>query len=548
MTDSPELFAPAHVARSGTLTRVAPFAAVALVAELSLALPPGPVSMRDTYVSVALLVLSAASVMVSTTFLPRWTDVVTPLLYVGSTLALILAAGGSSAGIGLVVLLPILWAALYLDLWKAFLVVLAVVAIEFVTTYTPVDLSDTVRSRRELIFLLVGALIVLSIYEIRLNFSRSDAQREARESEMALTIREVFEQNRVTSILGNLVEMLNFCDVEEEAYEVFDFAARQLFVQGGSIAILDETENVLEVKCNWYEHGVAPSPFAPDLCRSAALGQPFESDLEIPPCAHFVGNVGWHTLCHPLMVRRELVGLISLSIPDDEDADAHFQDAEHYRQYARLIGNQFSIWLASYKLRESLRNLSIRDPLTNLFNRRFMIETLHREMTITTRSHEQTSVIQIDIDHFKAINDAFGHEVGDLVLCSVAEIMLGLFRESDVPCRSGGEEFTMILPRCSWDIAHLRALELQARVAEMAVRTRSNETPPTPPTLSIGIATAPEHGLTGEDLLRGADAALYSAKAAGRNRIVRASLHEGADTPSKHSPPIVESDATPLWS
>jgi diguanylate cyclase (GGDEF)-like protein len=200
--------------------------------------------------------------------------------------------------------------------------------------------------------------------------------------------------------------------------------------------------------------------------------------------------------------------------------------AEDVRGHARLIGDQISIWLSNFRLRQTLKNLSIRDPLTNLFNRRFMVETLNREMAITTRSHEQTSVLQIDIDHFKVFNDSFGHEVGDVVLRAVADVMFGLFRESDVPCRSGGEEFTLILPRCSWAVAHVRALELQNRVAAMTIVVPENQPRPPAPTLSIGIATSPEHGLTSEELLRGADRAMYVAKKGGRNRIMSATAAE----------------------
>jgi diguanylate cyclase (GGDEF)-like protein len=473
---------------------------------------------------VLFLALTAAALMLPKKA-SRWVDLMAPLLYTGSCLALILAAGGSSSGVGLVVLLPILWAAIYLDLWKAFVVVLAVVAIEFVTTYSPVDLSDSIRLRREFAFLFIGAIIVLTVHEIRVSYSRISAHREVREAQLTLTLSEVYEQNRVTLILANLVEMLNFCDVEDEAYEVFDFAARQLFIQGGSISILNPTTNELEVRFNWSQTPLTMDHFSPDLCHSVALGQPYESDTQNPPCSHFSGDVGVHALCYPLLIQREIVGILSLSIPDDENTTSRFEDSEHYQNYARLIGNQFSIWLVNFTLREKLRNLSIRDPLTNLYNRRFMTETLHREMTVAGRSHDQTSVIQIDIDDFKTFNDSYGHEVGDAVLCSVAEIMLGLFRESDVPCRSGGEEFTIILPRCTWDIANLRALELQERVAVMVIHMASSQPAPRSPTLSIGIATSPEHGHTGEDLLRGADAALYSAKSAGRNRIVRATLN-----------------------
>jgi diguanylate cyclase with GGDEF domain len=392
--------------------------AVAVVAEVSLALPPGPASYPETWVSVGLLTLTALSLLAQIRRLPKWADLAAPLLYTGSALALILAAGGSSAGVGLVVLLPIVWAALYLDLWKSFVVVVAVVAIEFVTTYTPTDLSDTVRLRREFAFLFVGALVVLSIYEIRVNYARSDRLRATREEEMSQTISEVFEQNRVTSILGTLVEMLNFCDVEDEAYEVFEFAARQLFLQGGCIAILNEEDGVMEIKCNWFDDDLSIEPFAPENCNSIEHLQPYESNAENPPCRHYRGNADSDTtLCYPLSIKREIVGILILSLPDDV-VDAPFQSPSNYRQNARLIGDQFSIWLANFKLRESLRNLSNRDPLTNLFNRRFMIETLHREITMASRSDDQTSVVQIDIDHFKSFNDRFGHEVGDEVLCA----------------------------------------------------------------------------------------------------------------------------------
>jgi diguanylate cyclase (GGDEF)-like protein len=152
-----------------------------------------------------------------------------------------------------------------------------------------------------------------------------------------------------------------------------------------------------------------------------------------------------------------------------------------------------------------------------------MLETLNREMSINARNDEHTSIIQMDVDHFKLFNDSFGHEVGDSVLQAVADVMMRLFRDSDVPCRSGGEEFTMILPRCSWETANARAVELQTRVSRILIPAIDADVAPKPPTLSIGIATSPEHGLTSKDLLRAADKALYAAKAEGRDRIVKAS-------------------------
>jgi len=515
--------------------RTLPFLAMAIAAELSLALPPGPASYSDTSISVVLLALTALSFVLPWERLPRWADVAIPLLYVASCLALIHAAGGSSAGVGLVVILPILWAALNLELWKTLVVVVAVAIVEFVTTYRPIDLSDSVRLRRETFYLAIGSLIAYAVHEIRTRITAIGAQRENLNAEMSSTITALNEQNRVTSILGNLVEMLNFCDVIEEAYEVFDFAAQEIFDVGGSICFVDLSSQQLEMKCHWLGYEMDDGPFLPELCRALRQGQPYESSLENPPCDHLHDSNFLHTLCQPLLIQREVIGVLTVAIHDDQERPAGANDGETTRRYSRLLGDQISIWMANFTLRESLRDLSIRDPLTNLFNRRFMIETLQREMSITARSQDQTSIIQIDIDHFKTFNDSFGHEVGDSVLRCVADVMLGLFRESDAPCRSGGEEFTLILPRCTWEIAHARAVELQARVAIMTIPLPPDQARLKPPTLSIGIATSPEHGTTGDELLRGADVALYAAKAAGRNRIVRATpVGPATTTPSQH--------------
>jgi diguanylate cyclase (GGDEF)-like protein len=345
---------------------------------------------------------------------------------------------------------------------------------------------------------------------------------------MAAVISELDEQNQATSILSNLVDMLHFCDVVDEAYEVFDFAAQQLFPVGGSMEFLEDATGVMRAQCVWGDRTTWDA-VSSNGCIAIENAQPYESKSGLPRCDHLRGVETLHTLCHPLIIQREVVGLLSITVPSGSNLDSVSVDSAHLRQYARLLGDQISIWLANFKLRESLNYLAIRDPLTNLFNRRFMVETLDREMAITTRSHDQTSIIQVDIDHFKSFNDLYGHQVGDTVLRNVAAVMLGLFRESDVPCRSGGEEFTLILPRCSWEIANVRAIELQARVAAMAVPVTSHRPPLKPPTLSIGIATSPEHGVSGEELLRGADVALYAAKSSGRNRIVRAEISHSAD-------------------
>ena len=178
--------------------------------------------------------------------------------------------------------------------------------------------------------------------------------------------------------------------------------------------------------------------------------------------------------------------------------------------------------LANFRLRDTLREQSIRDPLTKLFNRRYMEETFHRELSRAARDHIEIGVMQIDIDFFKEFNDAHGHDVGDALLRAFADTLFALFRDSDVPCRYGGEEFTLILINSSLDETETRACELQRRVLDLKVELGHGRTSPSPPTLSIGIASFPAHGNTAEALIRAADQALYVAKARGRDTIVRA--------------------------
>jgi diguanylate cyclase (GGDEF)-like protein len=508
--------------RNERFVDAAPFVIAAVVAEVTLAVPGTLTSDSGAALSALFLVITAVLFFLPKTA-PPWTRVLIPLCYAGSALALLLATRDSPS-IGIVILLPILWAAMNLEFWGALIVVASVAAVEIVTTFVPRDLSWSERLHAGAAYLIFGVLVAYSVHRLRTRISHSGTERDLRNTEMEAMIAELHASNLSTSILSNLVEMLQFCDLVDEAYEVFDYGARQLFPSGGTLYFLNRTSGELEMKCTW--GGVFMSAaFDADLCTSIRREQPHESDADEERCEHLHDVRSRRTLCHPVMIQREAVGLLALTIPDDGTTHTEHLSLQ-LRQHARLMSDQIAIWMASFALKENLKNLSFRDPLTNLFNRRFMIETLHREMAITKRSHDQTSIIQIDIDHFKRFNDSYGHEVGDSVLCSVADVMLGLFRESDVPCRSGGEEFTLILPRCSWDTANERAIELQRRVAVMNIKMPANHAPPRPPTLSIGIATSPENGLLGEELLRGADAALYLAKSAGRNRIVRATVVE----------------------
>ena len=176
---------------------------------------------------------------------------------------------------------------------------------------------------------------------------------------------------------------------------------------------------------------------------------------------------------------------------------------------------------------EELQQQAIRDPLTGLFNRRYLDETLPREIHRALRDEEGLAVVMIDLDHFKAFNDQWGHEAGDSVLLGVAEALLDGLRASDIACRYGGEEILIVMPGADADEAVRRISAISAQVSNMGARVMGRNLPPV--TFSAGVATVPEHGDNAEMLIRAADRALYMAKETGRDRVVVAHPPGSAD-------------------
>jgi diguanylate cyclase (GGDEF)-like protein len=187
-------------------------------------------------------------------------------------------------------------------------------------------------------------------------------------------------------------------------------------------------------------------------------------------------------------------------------------------QYGRFFANLTALVLNNVQLRETLQEQSIRDPLTGLFNRRYMEETLQREMRRVTRQLGPLGIIMIDIDHFKRFNDAHGHAAGDRALQRLGQLLQSHVRGEDVACRYGGEEFILIMPNTSVEVVVKRAEYL--RHAAAGLRIAESASTGEGITLSLGIAIYPEHGRTINAVLQAADTALYLAKNQGRNRVV----------------------------
>lgn len=178
---------------------------------------------------------------------------------------------------------------------------------------------------------------------------------------------------------------------------------------------------------------------------------------------------------------------------------------------------QLSLQVAEVeRLQEKLRDQALRDPLTGLFNRRYLSETLEREIARAWRENSHLSILVSDIDHFKIINDTYGHQVGDRFLVEVACLITRMIRGSDIVCRYGGEEFLLILPGTTTAAARLRAEEIRQKCAEIIIQHEGKDLSVT---ISLGVATYPDHGEEGEEIMIKADKALYKSKSTGRNRV-----------------------------
>jgi diguanylate cyclase (GGDEF)-like protein len=184
---------------------------------------------------------------------------------------------------------------------------------------------------------------------------------------------------------------------------------------------------------------------------------------------------------------------------------------------AVAVAENLALALANLKLRETLQNQAIRDPLTGLYNRRYLEETMDRELHRARRQETHMGVVMMDLDHFKTFNDTFGHAAGDVLLSALANVIKNSIREEDIACRYGGEEFLLLMPGVSLSTARDRAETLRHAVKNLQVKYDGRFLKAT--SISMGVALFPDHGATGSELIAAADAALYQAKQAGRDRV-----------------------------
>jgi diguanylate cyclase (GGDEF)-like protein len=336
---------------------------------------------------------------------------------------------------------------------------------------------------------------------------------------------EQFRQEQLT--LRRLSSYLMSAVTRGEAYAAVDRFGPKLWPgTTGAVYCFHLAEEYLERVAGWGEASLHGSSLSLRDCWAMRRAQPHyvgDADIELP-CEHMTQIHGvLPSLCVPLIAQGHMLGLFHLQRLTTRSKAAGIGMSEDPAvALAVMVSEDLSFALANMSLRESLREQSIRDTLTGLFNRRFFEEFLIRELARAGRKTQQISVVVLDLDHFKYINDTFGHGAGDMVLRSVGPILQAHVRESDVACRIGGEEFLLLLSESTLPIAVQRAENIRKALREMSLVYEDKALGPI--TASFGAAAYPDHGNTVEALFRAADDALYHAKRAGRDRVVSARL------------------------
>jgi diguanylate cyclase (GGDEF)-like protein len=327
-------------------------------------------------------------------------------------------------------------------------------------------------------------------------------------------------RNRESILLAEMGALLQTCVNEEEAERVLCRFATDLWpALSGALGMINPSRNSVEIAVRWGDSDVLAAVSLPEDCWALRRGRPHGSAVAYGQiqCAHIVQGFTGAFVCVPVMAHGEVLGILHLLRLAGHELD------ESELRLATMNAERMGLAIANLRLREALRGQSIRDPLTGLFNRRYMEETFERERYRADRDGNTIGAIMLDLDNFKLFNDTFGHEGGDAVLKEFSQLVLARTRKEDIVCRYGGEEFLIVLPGASLDDTHARAESLLAAIRNIAAVSRGRALGPV--SASMGVALYPNHGDTVRSLIRAADDALYQAKAHGRDRVILAETY-----------------------
>ncbi len=341
---------------------------------------------------------------------------------------------------------------------------------------------------------------------------RSALEASRAQRTLSANVVQLERRTRELATLARYGELLQACVVPGEVLSLARRAVGELLPGVEGAVVYRRSGDSLEGLAAWGSGVAAGAPAAAD-CWALRLGHKHRSEAELR-CGHSAAT--GTTLCLPLMTQGEAIGLLSLHLGTGA-ADSSLEPL------ALALAEAVAWALGNLSLRDELRAQAIRDALTGLYNRRFLDEALPRELARAARDGAAVGVLMIDIDHFKRFNDEHGHAAGDAALRAVAARLQATARTGDLVCRYGGEELCVVMPGASAAGAAIHAERLRGAIGQLVVGDRGATV-----TLSIGVAAAPEHGLSADGLLHAADEALYAAKTEGRDRVAVAEMPQRA--------------------
>jgi diguanylate cyclase (GGDEF)-like protein len=362
-------------------------------------------------------------------------------------------------------------------------------------------------------FAMVSVVLTVSLALSGLLFWLMSSLATVQLREAALALR-----GREAVLLRSLGEDLHSCQTVQEACRVFATRMPALLAKtSGVLYEINASRSRAVTAAQWGAPVAVAGEFAPAACEAIRRGHLFRVAAAATSlnCSHFTDTPPESYSCVPLIAHGEVIGMLHVQgCTRAGDTPVH-GDAE--LNAIKAIAQHLSLALANLSLREKLFERATRDNLTGLYNRHYMREWFEKELLRAGRHPRSIGMIMVDVDHFKRVNDNFGHDAGDMVLRELAAVIRRVMRSSDVACRHGGEEFLLLMPEATPDGAFAKAETLRGEVAGLALVYEMQRITVT---ISAGVAVYPEHGADVDALLRAADEALYAAKGTGRNRVM----------------------------
>ena len=364
----------------------------------------------------------------------------------------------------------------------------------------------------------LGIVVLGTVYWRLLQEVRRRARAELRSQDttarLTASLARLEQHSTDLTDLGRYAGLLqNAATVEEAVTLCTDLLARWLPDSAGTLYRIRASRDYAERLTGWAGSD-QPELVAPQDCWALRRGQLHvcEPHRDAARCAHVgpAGTVATRSVCLPMIAQGVPLGFVHLALPAGADTGR--------LELVQSAVEQLAMTLHTLSLQEKLRVQSIRDPLTGLFNRRYLEEALDHELARSQRRGQPFSVLMLDVDHFKTFNDQHGHPGGDALLAALGQLLRSRARAEDIACRYGGEEFTLILPETDAYGALCLAETLRQAVQAMRVDHMGRELPPV--TVSIGLATHLDSLESSEQLIQRADRALYRAKREGRDRVV----------------------------